>query len=158
MLESFSPEESFRFAAKLRTGLNDEKIEEKVNEVINRLGLQDCRKTQIGGNTFKGISGGERKRTCIGYEMFTDPKVLLCDEPTSCLDSTTALRIIEMLKKEAKENNMTIICTIHQPSSEIFNCFDNLLLLQDGHQIYQGPVKEVNNYLRNNLACELKKY
>ena len=77
----------------------------------------------------KGISGGERKRTSIGYELITDPSLLLCDEPTSGLDSTTALKIIKMLKKEAVERNVTIICTIHQPSSEIFNCFDRLLLL-----------------------------
>jgi ABC-type multidrug transport system ATPase subunit len=45
MLETFSPEESFRFAAKLRTGLSDEMVEEKVNDVISRLGLEECRNT-----------------------------------------------------------------------------------------------------------------
>ena len=49
----------------------------------------------------KGISGGERKRTCIGYELITDPKLLLLDEPTSGLDSTTAYKIVKILKKEA---------------------------------------------------------
>lgn len=81
----------------------------------------------------KGISGGERKRTSIGYELITDPKLLLCDEPTSGLDSSTALRIVEMLKKEAVEQNLTVICTIHQPSAEIFQTFDRLLLLQEGY-------------------------
>jgi ABC-type multidrug transport system ATPase subunit len=42
----------------------------------------------------KGISGGERKRTSIGYELITDPMLLLIDEPTSGLDSSTALRIV----------------------------------------------------------------
>jgi ABC-type multidrug transport system ATPase subunit len=60
----------------------------------------------------KGISGGERKRTSIGYELITDPKLLLLDEPTSGLDSSTAYRIVKMLKKEA-ERGMTVICTIH---------------------------------------------
>ena len=81
----------------------------------------------------KGISGGERKRTSIGYELITDTKLLLCDEPTSGLDSSTALRIVEMLKKEAVEQNLTVICTIHQPSAEIFQTFDRLLLLQEGY-------------------------
>ena len=60
----------------------------------------------------KSISGGERKRTCIGYELITDPNLLLLDEPTSGLDSSTALRILQLLKREAK-NGMTIIATIH---------------------------------------------
>ena len=103
LLQTFTPVESFRFAAKLRTALNDRQIEVKVRDIIARLGLKGCQDTIIGGVTEKGISGGERKRTSIGYELITDPNVLLCDEPTSGLDSSTALRIIEMLKKEAVE-------------------------------------------------------
>ena len=57
----------------------------------------------IGGLFSKGLSGGERKRTSIGYELITDPNLLLLDEPTSGLDSTTALKIIKTLKKEARE-------------------------------------------------------
>ena len=113
LLETFTPEESFRFAARLRTSLSASRIEEKVDEIVDRLGLKNCRSTKIGGILMKGISGGERKRTSIGYELITDPNLLLCDEPTSGLDSTTSLRIIKDLKAEAKERNMTIICTIH---------------------------------------------
>ena len=60
----------------------------------------------------KGISGGERKRTSIGYELITDPQLILLDEPTSGLDSSTALRIVKLLKKEAAAGK-TIIATIH---------------------------------------------
>lgn len=60
----------------------------------------------------KGLSGGERKRTSIGYELITDPMVILLDEPTSGLDSTTALKIVKILKREAISGK-TIICTIH---------------------------------------------
>jgi ABC-type multidrug transport system ATPase subunit len=63
----------------------------------------------------KGLSGGERKRTSIGYELITDPVVILLDEPTSGLDSSTALKIIKLLKKEASLGK-TIIATIHSPS------------------------------------------
>ena len=106
----------------------------------------------------KGISGGERKRTSIGYELITDPNLLLCDEPTSGLDSSTALKIIQMLKKEATEMHRTVICTIHQPSAEIFNEMDRLLLLQDGHQIYQGPIKQIPDYLSKHLGAHVKKF
>ncbi len=104
----------------------------------------------------KGISGGERKRTSIGYELITDPVVILLDEPTSGLDSSTALKIIKLLKKEALSGK-TIICTIHQPSGQIFMEFDRLLLLHDGFQIYQGPLLETNAYLKS-MNMQLKQY
>lgn len=113
LLETFTPEESLRFAARLRTSLNHTVIEEKICDLIQRLGLKNCRHTKIGGILMKGISGGERKRTSIGYELITDPNLLLCDEPTSGLDSSTALKIIKDLRHEAKARQMTIICTIH---------------------------------------------
>ena len=59
----------------------------------------------------------------------------MLDEPTSGLDSATALKICHLLKQEA-EKGMTIIATIHQPSGEIFNLFDRLMVLQDGYTIY----------------------
>jgi len=60
----------------------------------------------------KGLSGGEKKRTSIGYELITNPNLLILDEPTSGLDSSTALQIIQLLKREASQG-MTVICTIH---------------------------------------------
>lgn len=128
LIETMTPIESFVFAAKLRTNLTQERLHMKAEDMIDRLQLQGCKNTKIGGFTLKSISGGERKRTCIGYELITDPNLLLLDEPTSGLDSSTALRIIQLLKREA-QNGMTIIATIHQPSGEVFNCFDRLIVL-----------------------------
>ena len=113
LIETMTPFESFCFAAKLRTSnLSSAQIEEKAEMMIKRLQLGSCKNQKIGGFTLKSISGGERKRTCIGYELITDPNLMLLDEPTSGLDSSTAFRICQMLKKEA-ENGMTIVATIH---------------------------------------------
>ncbi len=57
----------------------------------------------------RGVSGGERKRTSIGYEILVDPSLLYLDEPTSGLDSTTALRILKVLQKNAQ------VLPIHNP-------------------------------------------
>jgi ABC-type multidrug transport system ATPase subunit len=90
---------------------------QRINDLMNRLGLESCQNTRVGDHVIKGCSGGERKRTSIGYELITNPNLLFLDEPTSGLDSNTAQRIIEMLKKECKNYNITMIATIHQPSS-----------------------------------------
>lgn len=80
-------------------------------------------------------------------ELITDPSLILLDEPTSGLDSFRALAIVKMLKKLARQGK-TIISTIHQPSSESFLEFDRLLLMSDGHCVYQGAAKESARYFR----------
>lgn len=92
----------------------------------------------IGTTEKKTISGGERKRTSIGVELITNPSVILLDEPTSGLDSFMAKRICKILQDLAHQEGKTIISTIHQPSSQAFSYFDRLLLMADGHIVYQG--------------------
>ena len=104
----------------------------------------------------KTISGGERKRTAIGVELITDPSLILLDEPTSGLDSFKALTIVKLLKKLARQGK-TIISTIHQPSSESFNEFDRLLLMSDGHCVYQGEAALSAQYFRD-IGFELPTY
>ena len=74
----------------------------------------------VGGSFIPQISGGERKRASLGYEMMTDPRIILLDEPTSGLDSSNALSIVKLLKKETILRGCSIICSLHQPSSELF--------------------------------------
>jgi ABC-type multidrug transport system ATPase subunit len=75
----------------------------------------------------RGISGGEKKRTSIGVELVTNPTVLFLDEPTSGLDSYAALETVKLLK-ELSNQGCTVLCTIHQPSSEIYSVFDKCTL------------------------------
>ncbi len=83
----------------------------------------------------KGISGGERKRANIASEIITSPDVIMLDEPTSGLDSFTSYLIIKILKDYSKLGK-TVIFTIHQPNTDIFELFDRLLLLVEGKIIY----------------------
>lgn len=108
----------------------------QVENLINDLGLKNCANTLIGNTLIRGISGGERKRTSIGVELLNNPSLMFLDEPTTGLDSATALHVLLILKNLAKSGR-TIISTIHQPSSEIFSVFDKLMLLVQGEIIYQ---------------------
>lgn len=104
----------------------------------------------------KGLSGGERKRTAIGVELITNPSILFLDEPTSGLDSFTANKIVKLLVDQSRLGK-TVISTIHQPSSDTFAKFDRLLLLMDGHAIYQGPAKDATQYF-SKLGYECPRY
>jgi ABC-type multidrug transport system ATPase subunit len=100
----------------------------RVDDLIEELRLNKAQNTKIGGPLVKGVSGGERKRTSIGVELITDPSLIFLDEPTTGLDSFTATSVVETLK-DLTMGGRTVICTIHQPNSDIYDMFDRLMLL-----------------------------
>lgn len=112
---------------------------------IKKFTKHRCQDTMVGGTMVRGVSGGERKRVCIGSEILFNPALLFLDEPTSGLDSTTSLKIIQMLHDLAKAGK-TIITAIHQPSGRLFYKFDKLILLGKGNLLYSGKTSEVMGY------------
>ena len=70
----------------------------RVNDIIKELGISKCSSTYIGDDLYRGISGGEKKRTNIGVELIKNPSLLFLDEPTSGLDGFQALNVVEALK------------------------------------------------------------
>ena len=91
--------EHLTFSAAVRfVDKSPRKIDDMVSRLIERLSLTNCADTYFGDVMTPGLSGGEKKRCCIGYELITNPSCLILDEPTSGLDSATALRITKLLK------------------------------------------------------------
>ena len=120
--------EALYFSAKLRTDLKDEEIGQRIDKVLEGLGIPDKKNTVIGSPEKKVLSGGQRKRVNIAMELINDTPVIFLDEPTSGLSSYDAEGVIQMLKALSKEGK-TIITTIHQPSTEIFRQFDGLIMI-----------------------------
>ncbi|GMP98468.1 hypothetical protein CsSME_00046343 [Camellia sinensis var. sinensis] len=145
--------ETLTYAALLRLPktLTKQEKEKRAIDVIDELGLERCQDTMIGGSFVRGVSGGERKRVCIGNEIIINPSLLFLDEPTSGLDSTTALRIVQILQDIA-EGGKTVITTIHQPSSRLFHKFDKLILLGKGSLLYFGKASEAMVYF-SSIGC-----
>ncbi|KAL9139198.1 ABC transporter [Amphidinium carterae] len=109
----------------------------RVDQLLNELGLVKCKDVLIGDALHPGISGGQAKRTNIGIALVTEPQIIFLDEPTSGLDSATSLDVCQILKNLAK-TGVTIMTTIHSPTTEAFRLFDNLLLLVKGQVCYFG--------------------
>ncbi|ESO95500.1 hypothetical protein LOTGIDRAFT_116996 [Lottia gigantea] len=127
----------------------------RIDEIIEALDLEKCRKTMIGGMFEHGLSGGEKKRLSIGCELLTNPHVMLLDEPTSGLDSSTAYSLMVQMTDYAQKANKAIIVTIHQPSSQIYHLFSNLLLLTDGQVAYNGSPHDALEFFKNiDLVCD----
>jgi len=112
-----------------------------VRELIDILDLNAVRHTRI-----EKLNSGVRKRVSIGVGLLSRPLVLLCDEPTTGLDSNVAAMLVEYLIKVARRTGVVLIMTIHQPSAQMFDSLDDLLLLSSGKQAYFGPVSQAGNY------------
>ncbi|XP_052488880.1 ABC transporter G family member 22 isoform X2 [Gossypium raimondii] len=145
--------ETLTYAALLRLPLTltKQQKEKRALDVIYELGLDRCQDTMIGGSFVRGVSGGERKRVCIGNEIIINPSLLFLDEPTSGLDSTTALRTVQTLQDIA-ETGKTVLTTIHQPSSRLFHKFDKLIVLGKGSLLYFGKASEATDYF-SSIGC-----
>ncbi|XP_037615024.1 broad substrate specificity ATP-binding cassette transporter ABCG2-like isoform X2 [Sebastes umbrosus] len=148
--------ENFTFSAALRlpTSISQEVKDQKVNTLIQELGLSRVADSRVGTPLIRGISGGERKRTNIGMELIIDPSVLFLDEPTTGLDASTANSVMLLLKRMANKGR-TIILSIHQPRYSIYRLFDSLTLLIDGKQVYNGPAQSALDYFSDiGYTCE----
>jgi ABC-type multidrug transport system ATPase subunit len=123
---------------------SQDEIELAVNAMLQSLGLFDIRDIQVGTPLNKKISGGQRKRLNIALELIREPSILFLDEPTSGLSSRDSENILDLLKDLTLKGKL-IFVVIHQPSSEIFKMFDNLLILDTGgYLIYNGnPVDSI---------------
>lgn len=118
MDELMTPRQLFKFYYDMRWNKGDnfklrKKVSKlKVTDMIELMGLEKCADTVVGNSEVRGLSGGERKRVNIGIELIQNPNLLFLDEPTTGLDSTTALHVMEVVQR-LKKRGITIISTIH---------------------------------------------
>ncbi|KAK6923355.1 ABC transporter family G domain [Dillenia turbinata] len=127
---------------------------ERAETTIREMGLQDAIDTRIGGWSVKGLSGGQKRRVSICIEILTRPKLLFLDEPTSGLDSAASYHVMNRLAKLARLDGRTVIASIHQPSAEVYELFNNLCLLSSGRTVYFGSASVANEFfVINGFPC-----
>ncbi|KAJ0087728.1 hypothetical protein Patl1_32467 [Pistacia atlantica] len=122
--------------------------------VLKILGLDICADIIVGDMMRRGISGGQKKRLTTGYvifshiqqlgEMLVGPaKVLLMDEISTGLDSSTTFQICKYMKQLVHIMDVTMIISLLQPAPETYDLFDDIILLSEGQIVYQGPRENV---------------
>ncbi len=122
---------------------------ELVDKMLASLGLLERKDLKVGSPLNKMISGGQRKRLNIALELIREPSILFVDEPTSGLSSRDSENVMDLLRELTLKGKL-IFVVIHQPSSEIYKMFDDMLILDTGgYLIYAGnPVEAVMYFKR----------
>jgi ABC-type sugar transport system ATPase subunit len=115
---------------------------------MQSLGILHIQHQLVGDQVMSLISSGQRKRVSIAMELIAAPMMLFLDEPTSGLDSTTAMALIELLKK-ISGTGVIVVCILHQPRQEIFDALDHVMLMAEGVQLYEGSPEEAAGYFRS---------
>ncbi|KAK3927759.1 ATP-binding cassette sub-family G member 4 [Frankliniella fusca] len=138
-LQALTAGETLRIAADLKLPASKYSPADRqavVADIAGVLGLEACMET-----TVANMSGGERKRLSIGVELVTNPPIMLFDEPTSGLDSVSSVQVVSHLRSLALAGR-TVAVVLHQPSSRMFQLFDDLLVLGPGRSLYCGPAAQ----------------
>ncbi|CAN4097540.1 unnamed protein product [Withania somnifera] len=111
-----------------------------LEEVMELVELTSLRESVVGLPGVNGLSTEQRKRLTIAVELVANPSIIFMDEPTSGLDARAAAIVMRTVRNTV-DTGRTVVCTIHQPSIDIFDAFDELLLLKwGGEELYVGPL------------------
>ena len=150
LIEELTVFENLYYNAKLCfKDKTDGEITELVDKTLTSLGLLERKNLKVGSPFNKMISGGQRKRLNIALELIREPSILFVDEPTSGLSSRDSENVMDLLRELTLKGKL-IYVVIHQPSSDIYKMFDNMMILDTGgYMIYYGnPVEAVMYFKR----------
>ncbi|KAF9593003.1 hypothetical protein IFM89_019730 [Coptis chinensis] len=118
-----------------------------VKEVLQTIELDGIKDSMVGVPGVTGISTEQRKRLTIAVELVANPAIIFMDEPALGLDARSAA-VVKRAVKNVVSTKRTVVCTIHQPGIDIFEAFDELILMKRGGQmIYSGPVGQHSSKL-----------
>ncbi|KAF0704048.1 hypothetical protein As57867_007419, partial [Aphanomyces stellatus] len=144
--------ETFEFAHKCLVGTVDSNDSLAANEehavdiLISVLGLTECTDTIIGDDMVRGVSGGQKRRVTLGEMLTGHASALLLDEFSNGLDASTAYDIAKVIRSMANILGNTVVMSMLQPPPEVYDLFDNILVLDKGQVIYNGPRTELPAY------------
>jgi len=152
LIEDLSVFDNLFFSARLSLPeLRSTEVSEKVDALLKDLGLFHVRNLRVGNSLSKTISGGQRKRLNIALELIRNPAVLFMDEPTSGLSSRDSDNVMSLLRELCFRGTI-VFTVIHQPSSDIYKLFDQLILMDSGgYAVYSGNPVDAVSYFKKSI-------
>lgn len=138
--------ETLLYAAQLYHGKGETAVASIVDDLIVKMGLESCKDTRVGNQFIQGLSGGQKRRLSIAISLIKKPTVLFLDEPTSGLDAAAAANIMVEIKELAASRNMIVMATIHQPSTKVYDGFDQVMILSSGRTAYCGDTAQAPDH------------
>lgn len=133
-----------------KTNLSHHERQEKVKEVLNKVGLP----LKYMNHYPKELSGGQRQRVAIAGALMLSPELLIADEPVSALDVTIQQQIIELLLQLQKDLNLSIIFISHD-LRVVYQICNRVMIMEKGCIVEQGDVEEIYENPKNPYTNEL---
>ncbi|CAG8435922.1 8602_t:CDS:2 [Ambispora gerdemannii] len=151
IMEVLTVRENIQFAADLcfPASYSDAERRTRVQDIITEFGLDRVADSKIGSMFIRGVSGGEKRRASIATQVITLPKIIFLDEPTTGLDSAASYNVMKAILQMTQKHKLTVIASIHQPSTETYSLFDKLCILGRGRTLYLGGREEAIRYFEN---------
>ncbi|KAH6888187.1 ABC-2 type transporter-domain-containing protein [Thelonectria olida] len=115
--------------------------------LLQSMGIEHTHDTKVGNAFVRGVSGGERKRVSIIETMTTRASVFCWDNSTRGLDASTALEWAKAIRAMTDVLGLASIVSLYQAGNGIYNLFDKVLVLDEGKQVYYGPMKEARPFM-----------
>ncbi|KAF4344400.1 ATPase [Fusarium beomiforme] len=117
--------------------------------LLKSMGIEHTFDTKVGDAFIRGVSGGERKRVSIIEALATQGSVFCWDNSTRGLDASTALEYAKAIRAMTDVMGLASIVTLYQAGNGIYDLFDKVLVLDEGKEVYYGPLKEAKPFMES---------
>ncbi|KAL0901864.1 hypothetical protein ABMA27_007019 [Loxostege sticticalis] len=148
-MEQLTVMEHLVFMTELKLG----SCKKPANKIILSSLLEELKLKAHARTTISSLSGGEKRLLSLATSLLSSPQILICDEPTTGLDSYNAALVVDTLKRLSLCGRV-VICSVHQPSTDLFKMFNSILLMADGRLLFHGSQEDCSELFRSlNLHC-----